>query len=230
MKRIFRPFALLTVTLVTLFNSQQANAQLYEIASQLPSLISPALSGSMRYKGFVEASGTAGIGSNRANFAGVSTSQGFLYSSWFFMGLGLGVDAVMSHQDADDPATYPGDWPYYYNHGSSSTKVMIPVFTDFRFILGNTSKVGAFIDLKLGAAWLLGDSYLRLQHGRLGGATQFYFKPSIGLRIPVNAQNPRQAMNIGLTYQLTTANNNFYYWSAQDATLSSIGLTIGYEW
>lgn len=73
-----------------------AHAQYYEIAGQLPSLISPALSGSLNYKGFVEASGTAGIGDSRANFIGVSTSQGFKYADWFFMGVGIGVDVAMA--------------------------------------------------------------------------------------------------------------------------------------
>jgi hypothetical protein len=47
-----------------------ARAQYFQIASQLPSLIQPALSGSMTYRGFVEASGLAGFGENRANFLG----------------------------------------------------------------------------------------------------------------------------------------------------------------
>ena len=71
-----------------------ASAQYYEIANQLPSLISPALSGSLRYKGFVDLSGTAGLGDNRANFAGISTTQGFQYADWFFMGAGLILSAL----------------------------------------------------------------------------------------------------------------------------------------
>lgn len=219
-----------TVVVMLLLTCQPAQAQLYEITSQLPNLISPALSGSMRYKGFVELSGTAGIGSNRANMLGISTSQGFQYSSWFFMGVGLGVDVAMSRQSATDSTVNSDNWPSYYDHNSSSTKAMIPVFTDFRFIIGNQNKVGAYVDFKFGASWLIGDSYLRLQHGRLGGATQFYFKPSAGVRIPINSKNPRQAVNIGVTYQLTTANNNFYYWDASDATLSGLGMTVGFEW
>lgn len=76
----------------------KASAQYYEIATQLPQLISPALSGSLNYKGFVELSGTAGIGNNRVNDIGISTTQGFRYASWFFMGVGAGVDVVMAQQ------------------------------------------------------------------------------------------------------------------------------------
>lgn len=39
------------ISLLALGVSLQASAQYYEIASQLPSLLSPALSGSMKYKG-----------------------------------------------------------------------------------------------------------------------------------------------------------------------------------
>ena len=212
-----------------------ANAQYVELAQQLPNLISPALSGSLNYKGFVELSGTAGIGSNRANFVGISTTQGFMYANWFYMGVGVGVDVAMTNVNGNAP--YSGDydptyngWPSYYYHSSSTTKAMIPVFTDFRFYIGPLDKLGGYVDLKLGASWLIGDSYLRMQHGRLGGATQFYFKPSVGLRIPTNPQNPKQAVNVGLTYQLTTANNNFYYWDANDLTLSSLGFSVSYEW
>lgn len=69
-----------------------ASAQYYEIANQLPSLIQPALSGSLNYKGFFEASYTQGMGKYKANFLEISTSQGFRYSNWFYMGVGIGVD------------------------------------------------------------------------------------------------------------------------------------------
>ena len=72
----------------------QSHAQYYELANQLPSLISPALSGSMRYKGYAEAGFTGGFTDNKANFMSFSTSQGFQYSDWFFMGAGLGIDVT----------------------------------------------------------------------------------------------------------------------------------------
>ncbi len=205
-------------------------AQYYQIANQLSGLISPALSGSMNYKGYVEASGLAGFGDNHANFVGISTSQGFQYSSWFFMGVGIGVDMAIVRNDVTDKADWEGTYPDYYDHSSSKTRAMIPVFTDFRFNLGSGRGVGAFIDLKLGATWLLGDRYLTLQHGRLSGATQFYLKPSVGLRIPVSTVNPKQAVNIGLTYQLITSNNNYYRWDGNAVTLNALGLSIAFEW
>ena len=209
-----------------------AQAQYWEIANQLPSLISPALQGGVNYKGFVEASGTAGLGDNRANFVGISTSQGFKYADWFFMGVGIGVDVAHSTADDDGPSYYSG----YYPEGVSPTKeyytkCMIPVFTDFRFNIGAMNKTGFFIDLKLGAAWILGDGPVVLQHTYIGNNTQFFFKPQIGMRIPVNAEKPRRAFNIGLTYQLLTNNDNDYWgYSYESATLSNLGITLGYEW
>ncbi|MDE6717095.1 MAG: hypothetical protein K2J70_02790, partial [Muribaculaceae bacterium] len=78
--------------LFALFSSSKAEAQYYELVNQLPNLLSPALSGSMNYKGYVDVTGTLGVGNDRANFVGISTSQGFQYSTWFFMGAGIGVD------------------------------------------------------------------------------------------------------------------------------------------
>ena len=219
----------IAITLIMLLSlAAGASAQYYQIASQIPSLISPALSGSFSYKGFVEAYGLAGIGNNRANIVGVSTSQGFKYASWFFMGVGIGLDVAMSHDG--DTWAYEGQAPDYWNHPSSSTKVMVPVFTDFRFDLGDQKSIRAYIDLKLGASWLMGSSYLQLQHGRLGGTTQFYLKPSVGIRIPVSKANPKQAVSIGLTYQMLTSNDNYAWWYRDGVTLSTLGLAVAFEW
>lgn len=212
---------------LTLLSASAAYAQYYEIANQLTGLISPVLSGAFNYKGFVELGGTAGLGHDRANFIGISTSQGFKYSSWFFMGAGIGVDVAMANQTN---LTYSGDYDYpdYLGHSTTKTKVMIPVFSDFRFTIGDQTATSFFIDLKIGAAWLMGSDYLRMDRGCLTDGTQFYFKPSAGVRIPIGNDN-RRAVNIGLTYQLLTSNNN-YYRHSNSLTLSNIGATIGFEW
>ncbi|MDE6682508.1 MAG: hypothetical protein K2J87_03685, partial [Muribaculaceae bacterium] len=51
-----------------------ASAQYYEIMNQLPSLISPALSGSGRYKGSIDAGWSKTLGSKDADFLEFSTS------------------------------------------------------------------------------------------------------------------------------------------------------------
>ncbi|MDE7386722.1 MAG: hypothetical protein K2N28_06245 [Muribaculaceae bacterium] len=226
MKRIATKLALTAALIVSA--AFGARAQYYQIASQLSSLISPALSGSMNYKGYVEVSGLAGLGENRANFVGISTSQGFRYSSWFFMGVGLGVDMAVVRGEVDGKPD--GGYPPYFDHSSSKTRAMIPVFTDFRFNIGGEKGPSAYIDIKTGATWLMGSSYLTLQHSRLSGATQFYLKPSIGVRMPVSKTNPKQAFNVGLTYQLVTSNSNYYRWNSDAVTLNALGLSIAYEW
>lgn len=206
---------------------QQAKAQYYEIANQLPGVISPALSGSMNYKGFIELSGVAGFGDNRANIIGVTTSQGFQYSSWFFMGAGLGVEVAMTNSDM---LSSDVGQARYREHSNSSTKVMIPVFSDFRFNFGNTGGVSFFADVKLGAIWLIGNSYLRLQGGCMTGDAQFYCKPALGVRIPVSSTNQRQAVNIGVAYELITSDNNYNYWNDNNITLNCLGVSLSFEW
>lgn len=231
MKKILRTGLTAVIALTALFASApQAQAQYYEIASQIPDLLSPALSGSLRYKGFVEGSGLGGIGTNRANFLGVSTTQGFQYSSWFFMGVGVGVDVAMSQVESEYGNYDSDDAPSYYYHETAKTKVMIPVFTDLRFNIGNASAIAAYIDLKFGATWLMGNSFLRLQNGCLGTSTQFYFKPSVGVRIPVSKSHPQQAINIGVTYQLITSNNNYAWVNNNSVTLNNLGASIAFEW
>lgn len=218
-------FYLLVIALASLL-PLHVSAQYYQIANQLPQLISPALSGSLNYKGFVEVSGLAGVGHNRANVIDFSTTQGFQYSSWFFMGVGAGVDVVMAQQPQGwrpNP-----DYDYMYR-GNTKTKVMIPLFSDFRFNIGSQEATSFFIDFKVGASWLIGSDYLRMADGFMTNETQFYFRPSVGLRIPVSKERFDHAVNVGVSYQLLTSNNN-YYWNDNSLTLNNLGVSISYEW
>lgn len=210
----------LTVLLlgVSAFN---AKGQYYEAASQLTNLISPALSGSLNYRGFVEVSGLAGFGDNRANFIGISTTQGFQYADWFFMGAGIGIDLAIGHENE-----YDYDYPPFHRPNSDTKRAMLPVFSDFRFNFGGQSSTSFFADLKIGAAWILGDRYLQMNRDCLSNNTQFYLRPSVGVRIPTDSKNPRHAFNIAVTYQLLTANQSYY----DNVSVSSIGVTMGYEW
>lgn len=227
MKKTFRIIVLAAAVVAGCLSSR---AQYYQIANQLPQMLSPALSGSMNYKGYVEASGLAGFGNNRANFLGISTSQGFRYADWFFMGVGMGIDVAMAHQE-DGPLYDNGNnYPNYYGGSTSKTKAMIPVFTDFRFNIGGMSSPSFFIDLKVGAAWLIGDSYLEFEDAYMTTGTQFYLRPSLGIRIPVDRTNTSRAFNIGVTYQLLTSNNSYYWYNNNSVLLNNFGVTLGYEW
>ncbi len=207
--------------------SSEADAQYYEIANQIPQLIRPALSGSFNYKGFVDAGYSKTFGSYDADFFEFSTSQGFQYASWFYMGVGLGVDVLFAHKNENW-----GDWDNYsgfdHDHSSTSTAVMMPLFTDFRFNLGTSAGASFFIDLRVGCSFLLGSRYIEIGDGYITNQQYFYLRPSLGLRIPTNSNNPRQAVNLGVTYKLLTSN----YWNSwnRDITLNGLGATIAYEW
>lgn len=208
--------------------TETARAQYYDLVSQIPNLISPALSGSLNYKGYVDATATFGVGEDRANFVGLSTSQGFRYSNWFFMGAGIGIDLVTS---STGNMTDTNHAPYPIYRATSRTKAMIPIFSDFRFNFGNAGGTSFFIDIKAGATWLIGSSYLELSNGALSNSAQFLVRPSIGFRVPVNQKNSKTALNVGVTYQLITADNSWGYWSNNySPTLNSLGVTVGYEW
>ncbi len=215
----------LTLAALTIFVSLQASAQFAAIANQLPNLITPALSGSMSYRGFVEAEYLKGIGNVNVDFAGVSTSQGFQYADWFFMGVGLGVQYVHSNPSENWLPSYgePNNW-----HGTSTNGCMVPVFTDFRFNIGKKSSASFYADLKIGASFLMGGNWLSVSNGYITNSEYFYLHPQIGVRIPVNSTNPKQAVNIGASYQLLTADYWYNYRSSQ--VVNSLGVNLGFEW
>ncbi len=228
----FSHFLRLSILVGLSATSVGASAQLYEIANQIPNLISPALSGSLNYKGYVEAGFAGGIGNYRANVASISTSQGFRYSNWFFMGAGIGVDMMFAGAAPNTSFTDLG-YNYldpYYSHSKTSTAWFLPVFTDFRFKIGGNGgkSISAFVDLKLGATFMLNNSYFNLGNGAITSRESFYLKPALGVSIPVSQDHPQQAINIGLTYQLVTAN----WWNVGDhnVSLNAIGGSVSFEW
>lgn len=213
--------------LVVIFSSQTASSQYYEIANRIPSLIQPAISGSMRYKGFVDLGYSKTLGNYNADFLEVSTSQGFQYTSWFYMGVGIGADVLFAHKN-DNWGDGWEDPSYGKDHGSMTTAVMLPLFTDFRFNIGGNKGASFFIDLKLGCSFLLSNKYISIGDGYLTNQEYFYLRPSLGIRIPTNSKNPKQAFDLGVSYKLLTSN----YWNSRsrDITLNSLGVTVAYEW
>ena len=124
--------------------------------------------------------------------------KGFKYANWFFMGVGAGVDIML-----------PNDHHDYYEPG-----VMVPLYADFRFLIGDQSKVSANLDLRVGAAF---------PFNNLIGDENFYLRPSLGVRFPINKNKPKQALNVAFTYQLLV--DGCHYWDRH-----SLGATIGFEW
>lgn len=208
-----------------------ASAQYYQIANQLTDMVTTGLSAGLNYKGFVEAGFLGGVGNQRADVLSFSTTQGVTYSSWFFMGVGLGADVLFAHSDYQFSGRpdYPWDG-YDDSRGRTKTGVVIPLFTDFRFNLGNPQSMSCFIDLKVGCSFLVGSNYLQVGDGVLTSSENFYLRPGLGLRFPLSP-NGRQALSVAVNYQLMTSN----YWSwygraSNSATLSAVGATLSYEW
>ena len=224
MKKYLKIIAIILVLSATSLSSK---AQYYQIANQLTGLISPALSGSFNYKGYAEVSYLKGLGNRQIDFVSVSTSQGFKYSNWFFMGVGLGLDVAMSHTNdnfgPDTKAGYGG----YWDHGYKTTGIMVPVFTDFRFNIGNTNHTSFYVDAKIGASFLMGDNYLAVADGFITNREYFYLKPSAGVKIPIKGKT---AVDLGITYQLLTSNYWYNTPSPYNVTLSSLGATVAFEW
>lgn len=94
---------------------------------------------------------------------------------------------------------------------------MVPIFTDFRFNIGSRTSTSFFIDIKAGGSFLIGKDYLAVENGYISNSEYFMLKPSLGLRIPVS-QSGKQAVNIGITYQLLTCN----YWYNYNRSRTSI--------
>lgn len=222
MKKLYftKIFLAAMVAMTALLTPVKASAQYYQIVNQAANMLQNAAIGGFRYKGLVDVSYTGGFGNLRANFVGVSTSQGFQYADWFFMGAGLGVDVVFSEtQDG-----YQNSWG---DNNTHTCGVMIPLFTDFRFNIGDKTNTSFFIGVKAGGSFLVGGDYLAVRNGYISNSEYFYLKPSIGVRIPTN-ESGKQAVNIGVTYQLLTC--NYWYNNYRSGTLNSLGATVSYEW
>ena len=202
-----------------------ADAQIYEAINTLQSVLSPALSGSGRYKGYVEAGYSHTLSHYNGDFLEISTSQGYQYNSWFFMGAGLGVDVLFSHPNAKSGEMMtppPGSRPV------TKTAPMLPLFADFRFLIGDTSNISFFLDLKVGCSFLMTNRNIAIGDGLLTNREYFFLDPSIGLRLPCNKKNPKQAVDVGVKYKLLTS--NYWYNYNNNITLQSIGAYVAFEW
>lgn len=207
----------------------EASAQYYEIANRIPQLLQPALSGSSAYKGFIEGGYMKTFGRYDADFMEFSTSQGMQYNSWFYMGVGIGVDVMFAHHNDYWGTSWEGATDNFdYNHASTTTAAMLPLFTDFRATIGNSTFAKFFVDLKIGCSFLLSNKYIEIGDGYMTNQQYFYLRPSIGLRIPVSQKNPKQAIDIAVNYKLLTSN----YWNRwnRSITLNSLGASLAFEW
>lgn len=205
--------------------SFSADAQIYEAINTLQSVISPALSGSGRYKGYVDAGYSHTLAHYNADMLELSTSQGYQYNNWFYMGAGLGIDLLLSHPSVnwnEMQTPPPGGRPW------TKTAPMMPLFADFRFLIGATSSVSFFLDLRVGCSFLLTNRNIAIGDGFLTNREYFFLNPSIGLRLPCNKKNPKQAFDVGVKYKLLTS--NYWYNYNNNITLQGIGAFVAFEW
>lgn len=201
-------------------SASAASAQYYQMVNQATDMLQTALTGGSNYRGYVDVSYLAGIGSQKANFLEFSTTQGIKYGDIFYMGVGAGVDVMFTKINPENTFTSQ----------SNQTAVMIPLFTDFRLTFGQPTTTNFFIDLKVGAGFYVSDEYIYVGDGYLNSSSSFYLKPTVGIRIPVSKTDPKLAVNFGASYLLTT--NSYWYDPGyhNDTTLSSLGLTASIEW
>ncbi len=199
-----------------------AHAQYFQLANQATSMITTALQGGMNYRGTVDVSYINGLGNKQANFIEISTTQGFKYNDWFFMGLGAGIDFMhtTTNQNPYRPDT----------HEFTRNAAMVPLYTDFRVNIGDQKSTSMFLDLRLGAAFYISGDYILVGDGYINTSESFYLKPTLGVRIPVSSTNPKYAVNVGVSYQLLT--NSYWYNPGQryNTTLNGLGATVGFEW
>lgn len=202
-----------------------ASAQYYQLANQVTDMLQTAIRGGVNYRGFVDVAYLNGIGDKQANFVSLTTTQGVKYQDWFFMGVGAGVDFM-------NTKTNDGGYVPSASSGKRTTTsaVMVPLYTDFRFNIGSPAATGFFIDVKVGAGFYVADKYILVGDGYVNSRESFLLRPSVGLRVPVSKSNPKYALNIGASYQLLT--NSYWYnpSGSNSITLSSLGLGVSFEW
>lgn len=212
---------------IAIATSIAAHAQFYELVSHGTDMLKPVLQGGQNYRGFVEVSYLKGLGDKQANFLELSTTQGFKYRDWFFFGVGAGIDWMKT--TANDGGYRPSATSTN-NTNCTNSAAMVPLFTDFRFNIGDISGTSFFIDLRVGAGFYIADKYIIVGDGYINTSESFYLKPSMGLRIPVSSTDSKYAINVGASYQLLT---NSYWYSpgpSNSIALSSMGVNVSFEW
>lgn len=205
-----------------------ASAQINEIVNGLTNVAITAARQGAGYKGYLEADYTHTFGNYKSSFVTLATSQGYMVSDHFYIGAGVGVDLMWTTLDKG----WGSDWlprdPARASRHSVSSALMVPVFSDFRYIMGQATDPTLFLNLRVGCAFLCTDSYVRIADGYLTNREYFYLQPAVGVRVPVNRTKPRQAVDFGIHYRLMTGR----YWSGwqHDAAINGLGLNISYEW
>jgi len=149
------------------------------------------------YKGFIDLGFSLGIsstvgsysagGENRIEF---STSHGFLFNPYIFLGLGVGLHSYTGYYDGGN---------YYSN---DKTVIEIPIFAHVRSHFLD-KKVSPFADIKLGYS--------------VHDITGIYTSESIGCRF---AAGSRSSLWISLGYSIQFIDYSYYNTSASSSAIS----------
>lgn len=208
MKRI----GVIMLTLACFVSS--AHAQFGYMTNQLSEMLSPALSGSFNYKGFVDVAYLAGLGAKgeKADILEITTTQGFKYASWCYIGAGAGVNVLFPQSNNVNVRNDVG--------------VVVPLYADFRFNMGNSNQISLFIDMKLGASFVLSSNDFYVGYHYMSNDPCLYLKPSLGIRLPINKNNPKQAVNLAVSYQLMTPR----FSNGINMNFNNLGATLAFEW
>lgn len=143
------------------------------------------------------------------------------------MGAGVGFDLLLTHKGNQwgDMTTNPAELE---KKGYSTTAPMIPIFTDFRFLIGDTSNISFYLDLRVGCSFLVTNKLVAIGKGYLTNREYFFLNPSLGIRLPCNKKKPKQAVDVGVKYKLLTS--NYWYNVNNNITLQAIGAFVAFEW
>lgn len=151
-----------------------------------------------KFRGFIDAGYSLGVGSPRNNYWLIETSFGYAFTPKTYLGLGLGVhsfNAVLSsyplfwNQKAEENVGKHNDpnWQYPF----------IPIYVNGRYNLKSESGNTPFVDLKVGATFI--------------NHKGFFASPTIGYHF---ASNEFFSFNVGLGYALQTA--KYKLWCSGD--------------
>lgn len=187
-----------------------------------------------QYKGFLEAGFAGAVSETKAPQLDVLTTHGFQVSQQVFVGIGAGVSVQFLRDN-----TYGRGYDESGFHGQSyyadyhTTNVNIPLYADLRYTpMGlYRNSVQPFFDVRMGVNFGVGERLQCVGYGYIDSDKGFYFSPSIGVRIPVGYKN---AVNIGLTYNLSTAQvvdwDQGSNYNAHTVGFGTVGARISYEW
>ena len=190
------------------------------------------------YKGFIEVGCAAGVGTYKANQLDVLTTHGVAFDNGF-VGVGTGVNVLFPKENSSEMkwnmGNFGGGSGYGPNYSdktfSTGNAVFIPIYLDLKYNFGIV-QVAPFIDLKLGATFLVSDGAVCINNGWLDNRTSIYFSPTIGVRVPIGNV---AAVTFGVTYNLISQKYYYYdYWDgpvcSDGISLHSLGARISIEW